>query len=166
MYYHIIEYTYVGNDGACDDKIEISTFPALKLDGDQDECIKGYCGATGDWLINAHGRFMTLEKAREKVEEIFGDVHMSGNGIDPVVEIYGRGRYAPMDENNTIDWVCECENISDDIKADTTDERIDELIEGYEEVANDNGCTLDIDSLRRFMQDKRQELLDEQNEAA
>lgn len=167
--YYIIVTNYVGPNQTQDqyvdvDKIEISTSPAI-TNSSHEERTEGWCGTTNDWAVYAHGEYVTIEEARAAVTEKFGEVRDSdANGDsfkscdESVVEIYKPGKYAPMSSSCTADWAYE--GIQSDIEADTTDERIAELVVEYEAEANSNGYTLDSD-LAYFMQQRRQELRDE-----
>lgn len=172
--YYIIETSYVGPNRSQDqyvdvDKIEISTSPAIT----NSSCkvrLDGWCGTTNDWAIYAHGEYATIEEARAAIHEKFSEVRDSdANGYrfesdeEDVVEIYKPGRYAPMSSQDTADWVHV--GIQADIEADTTDERIAELVAEYEVDVNRNGYTLDSD-LEYFMQERRQELRDELEDEA
>lgn len=167
--YYIIETKYVGPNQTQDqyvdvDKIEISTSPAI-TNSSHEERTEGWCGTTNDWAVYAHGEYATIEEARAAITDKFGEVRDSdanGNnfesGYEDVVETYKPGQYAPMSSQATADWAYE--GILSDIEADTTDERIAELVSWYEAEANSNGYTLDSD-LKYFMQKRRQELRDD-----
>lgn len=166
--YYIIETNYVGPNQTQDqyvdvDKIEISTSPAI-TNRSHEERTEGWCGTTDDWAVYAHGEYGTIEAARVAITDKFGEVRDSdANGDsfesddEDVVEIYKPGKYAPMSRQATADWAYEV--IQSDIDADTSDERIAELVAEYEAVANSNGYTLDSD-LEGLMQERRQELRD------
>jgi len=169
--YYIIETKYVGPNrgqyGYVDpDRIDISTSPAI-TNSSHEERTDGWCGTTGDWAVYAHGEYATIEEARAAITEKFGEVRdRSGDGdgdvFEPenadVVETYRPGKYTPMGREATADWVYE--SIQSDIAAETTDDRISELVAEYEAVANRDGYTLDS-ALARFMQERRQDLRDE-----
>lgn len=165
--YYIIENNYVGPNQTQDqyvdaDKIEISTTPAM-TNSSHEERTEGWCGTTNDWAVFAHGAYATIEEARAAITEKFGEVREfegNGNSVD-VVETYKKGKYAPMGRQETADWAYE--GMRSDIKAETTDERISELVAEYEADANRNGYTLDS-KLEDFMLDRRQELRDEQED--
>ncbi|MEN1399022.1 hypothetical protein [Pseudomonas aeruginosa] len=164
--YYIIETNYVGPNQAQDryvdvDKIEISTSPAI-TNSSHEERTEGWCGTTNDWAIYAHGEYVTIEEARAAIAEKFGSVRdcdPSGDSFESydedVVETYKPGKYAPMSSEATADWAYE--GIQSDIEADTTDERIAELVAEYEAAANNQGYTLDSD-LDVFMVKHRQNL--------
>lgn len=170
--YYIIETKYVGPNQTqyVDvDKIEISTSPAV-TNSSNEQRIDGWCGTTNDWAIYAHGEYATIEEARAAITEIFGDVRDSDDNVgsfesddDDVVETYKPGKFSPMSSQATADWAYE--SLQSDIEADTSDERIAELVAEYEAVANSYGYTLDSD-LEDFMQERRQELRDELEDEA
>ena len=167
--YYIIETKYVGPNRAQDqyvdvDKIEISTSPAI-TNGNHQPLTEGWCGTTDDWAVYAHGEYATIAEARAAISEMFGEVRDSdanGDSFDSdgedVVETYKPGRYAPMSRQATAAWAYE--GIQSEIEADTTDDRIAELVAEYEAEANCTGYTLDSD-LEDFMRERRQELRDE-----
>lgn len=165
--YYVIETNYAGpnHDQHVDsDRIEICSAPAI-TNSSREERIEGWCGTTNDWAVYAHGEYETIEEARAAIAEKFGEVRDSNpNGEsfeswdEDVVEVYRPGKYAPMSRQGTADWAWE--GIQADIGADTTDERIAELVAIYEAEANSHGCTLDSD-LDEFMKKRRQELRDE-----
>lgn len=171
--YYIIETNYVGPNQTQDqyvdvDKIEISTSPAIT--NNHEERTEGWCGTTNGWAVYAHGEYSTIEEARAAITEKFGEVRDSDTNGDSfesdyenVVETYKPGKYAPMSSQATADWAYE--GIQSDIEADTTDERIAELVVAYEAEANSNGYTLDSD-LKDFMQERRQDLRGELEDEA
>lgn len=172
--FYIIETNYVGPNHNEDqyvdvDKIEISTSPAI-TNSSREECTEGWCGTTNDWAVYAHGEYATIEKARATISEKFGEVRDSDPNGDSfesyeedVVETYKPGKYAPMSRQATANWAYE--GIQSDIEANTSDERIAELLAKYEAEANSNSYTLDSD-LKDFMQQRRQELHDELEDEA
>lgn len=165
--YYIIETNYVGpnHDQHVDaDRIEISTTPAI-TNRSHEIRLDGWCGTTNDWAVYAHGEYATIEAARAAIAEKFGDVRdRDANGYsfesddEDVVEVYKPGKYTPMSSQATADWAYE--GIQSDIEADTTDERIAELVAAYEAEANSCGYTLHSD-LEDFMKERRRELRDE-----
>ena len=75
---------------------------------------------------------------------------------DPdVVTICKPGRYEPLSRDATGDWAYD--HMQHDISADTTDERLDELVAEYEEDAQGTGYILDSD-LIDWMRDYRDDL--------
>lgn len=166
--YYVIETNYVGPNQTQDqyvdaDKIEISTSPAI-TNSSHEVRLEGWCGTTNDWAVYAHGEYATIEAARVAIAEKFGEVRgadadgysFESDNAD-AVETYKPGKFAPMSSQATADWAYA--GIQSDIAADTTDERIAELVAEYEADANRNGYTLDSD-LEDFMRQRRQELLD------
>lgn len=165
--FYIIEKNYVGpniGEYVDADMIIISTSPAVS-NSSREEKIEGWCGNNNDWAIHAHGEYATIEEARAAITNIFGEVRKSdANGdsfsdnAEGIVETYKEGKFEPVSRQETADWAYDL--IQADIKADTSDERIGELVDQYEEEANSLGYTLDSD-LEDFMKERRQELLDE-----
>ena len=168
--YYIIETNYVGPNRAegrylDSDTIEIRYTPAI-TNSSREERTEGWCGTTNDWAVYAHGEHATIEEARAAIAQKFGEVRDSdANGDrfesddENVIETYKPGKYAPMSSEATAEWACS------EIEADTTDDRIVELVAEYEAEANSSGYTLGSD-LEGFMLKRRQELRDElENEA-
>jgi hypothetical protein len=172
--YYIIETNYVGPNQNQDqyidvDEIKISTSLAI-TNSSHEIKIEGWCGTTNDWAVYAHGEYATIEEARAAITEKLGEVRNSdalGDSFesdeDDVIEVFKPGKYAPMSSQATADWTYE--SIQADIAADTTDERIAELVAEYEAEAHNNGSTLGY-NIKSFMQERRQELNAEmENEA-
>lgn len=169
--YYIIETNYVGPNQNQEqyldvDTIEISTSPAI-TNSSHEERTEGCCGTYNDWSVYAHGEYNTIEAARAAITEKFGEVRAVSEYDDSfesadedVIETYKPGKFAPMSIQATAEWAYE--SIKYDIKSDTTDERIAELVSELEAEANINGYTLDSD-LEDLMQERRQELLDGQD---
>lgn len=164
--YYIVETKYVGPNPhdhrfVDADRIEISTSPAY-TNSSHEKCTEGWCGTTNDWSIHAHGEYETIEEARDAITQIFGEVRdsdLNGHSFESddtdVLEVYKQGRYEPMSRDATADWTYE--GIMLDITAETTDERICQLVDEYEKEANAQGYTLHSD-LEIFMEQRRQEL--------
>ena len=123
----------------------------------------GWCGTTNDWAVRAHGQYASIEDAWAAIEETFGDVRATRTDDVNwmfkkfhIVENYKIGEYEPMTSQETADWANDA--IEQDIQAETTDERIAELVADYEEDANSQGYTLR--NLEGLMKERRQELRD------
>jgi len=163
--FYIIETSYVGpnSDQNIDaDKIEISTSPATaNLNGEVKT--EGWCGTTNDWAVYAHGEYETIDEARAAIKSQFGNVREcdEDNCYDGVVESYRTGKYIPMNTEQTGRWADE--GLNDDLDAETTDERITELVAEYEKIANADGYTLSS-SLEDMIIERRQELRDEKED--
>ena len=167
--YYIIETNYVGPNRTQDqyvdvDTIVISTSPAMS-NLSHVERTWGWCGTTNGWAVYAYGEYATIDAARAAIAERFGDVRNTdpdGDSFESddegVVETYKVGKFAPVSREGTADWAYD--GIQSDIEADTSDERIAELVAEYEAVANSYGYALHSD-LKAFMQERRQELRDE-----
>ena len=125
--------------------IEISTL-AAKYVGSDEECLNGHCGTYNDWSTRAYGSYDTLEQAEQAVIRMFGDVRemqefeFYQDSLESVVRSYRPGKYVPMADQQTADWLYD--GMVSDITADTTDERLAELLMEYEGEANDQGYTL------------------------
>lgn len=149
--YYIIETQYVGpnqhQDGYTDvNKIEISTRPAINNCSLEPQ-IYGWCGTNNDWAVFSHGEYSTIEEARTAIGEIFNEVREGEPNSDffegqyaHVFETYKPGRYIPMSGEEAHRWVYE--EMQTYIEAETTDERIAELLAELEAEANTQGLTL------------------------
>jgi DNA-binding cell septation regulator SpoVG len=169
--FYIVETNYAGPNPDDDRYIDsstiaITTSPAIR-NGNCEICLDGWCGNSGDWVVHAHGEYSTIEKARAALADRFGEVRDSDPAGESfrdeyedleVVEVYKAGKYSRMSSRATGDWAYEW--IQRDIKADTSDKRINALVEEYEAEANTHGGTLHGE-LEQFMQVRRQELRDE-----
>lgn len=168
--FYIIETIYTGPNQDSEkfvdaDRIEISKQPAHTNMSNEVRTV-GWCGTTNDWSTHAHGEYSTLEEARAAVAATFGEVRSSTPLADEfesddenVVEVYKRGKYEPMSREATADW--SYSGFSEDIDANTTDERIEELASEYEATANSEGYTLDSrlkDYMLEFRNEKHTEL--------
>lgn len=66
--YYVIETNYVDTESG--DKIEIRTAPA-RTNFSHEVRIIGFCGATNNKAVYAHGEFATLESARAAIASLF-----------------------------------------------------------------------------------------------
>ena len=165
--FYIVETSYEGPNKEQNidaDKIEISTLPAT-TNMSHEVKTSGWCGTTNGWAVYAHGEYETIEEARNAIKSHFGPIRdYDGDKCcldDSVIEAYMIGEYIPMNEEDTRIWVSA--GLHEDISAETTDDRIDELAIEYENLANDEGYTLSP-SLEDIIVEIRQELRDEENE--
>lgn len=161
--FYLIKNTYIGADKyENDDKLDASTIEI---------CTSPVVARSfGDWDISSYGEYQTIEEARAAIAEKFGEVRdcdengdafESDEDDESVVAIFKPGKYAQMTSQATADWAFDW--IKRDIKADTTDERIAELLIDYEDEANSHGSTLHSD-LEDFMLERRGELRKEKEE--
>lgn len=129
--YYIIEQEYVGpnrQEHLNDHTVIVSTEPAT-TNSSHETRIKGWCGTTNDWSVNAHGEYDSIEAAEAAIIEIFGDVRIDDDesGIqdeeDTVVRLYLVGKFPEMnnEEIATAYW----DDASRFVKAGTTDDEID-----------------------------------------
>lgn len=127
------------------DTVIISTEPAV-TNMSHEVRIDGWCGTTHDWSITAYGEYETIEQAEEAIANIFGDVReteldsreeMDDSGV---VEAYLIGKYEAMTTQETEDWLFA--GLAEDVTADISDERIEELARQYEKEANAEGFSL------------------------
>ena len=167
--YYVVETKYVGPNQDTDkyidaDRIDITTEPATgNMSGEV--CLDGWCGTTDDWSVHAHGEYKTLDEARQAVESKFAPCREDEDipqyaEYEGVVARFRPGKYAPMSSEMAADWMYEL--VKDDIDADTSDERLEELVKEYEGAANDEGGTLKsadpIEILRKYRQRLRDKL--------
>lgn len=171
--FYIIETNYTGpnrDQHADASKIEISASPAIS-NRSHEVCIDGWCGTTNDMAVYAYGEYDTIEEARAALTKEFGEVRDSDvygdrfeSDDEDVVETYKPGKYTPMGSQTAEALAHE---IQSDIEADTTDDRIAELVAECEADANHEGYTLDsVEGLIREMQARRDELRDEMEDAS
>ncbi|PHM23005.1 hypothetical protein [Xenorhabdus ehlersii] len=123
--------------------------------------VLGYCGTVGEMSVYLHGRYPTIEAAREAIYSMWDAVRDRDpqgyryQSIDKnVVEVYKPGRYTPLSSEASCDWAMA--EIFRDIEADTTDERIAEIVAESEARSNRNGYT-HHKSLRYIIEDYRNE---------
>lgn len=166
--YYIIERNYAGPniDQNCDaDTIGIYIAPG-RTNSSHEERTECWLGTTNDWAEYARGEFETIEAARAAIADLYDHVReqdASDSCDEDLVELYKPGQYEQMSRSATGDWTYD--GIRADVQADTTDERITALVAEYEAAANSEGYTLDSD-LKDFMEERRQELRDEADEAS
>lgn len=169
--YYIIETNYVGpnhDQHMDDDDIRISTVPA-RGNSTGEVITEGWCGTTNDRAVYAHGGHESVDAAKAAIAKKFGYVrYEDANGDDFLTHHYGDivavckpGKYEQMSRQGTADWAHE--SIQSDITAETTDEKLAELLEDYAWEANDQGYQPHSD-LIDFMTDHRDGLLQEEVE--
>lgn len=76
--YYVIETNYV--DAESGDKVEIRTSPA-RTNFSHVVRLTGFCGATNNRAVYAHGEYSTLEAARAAIASLF-DVNDDGEADD------------------------------------------------------------------------------------
>lgn len=160
--YYIVETNYVGpnpKQHLNDDTVAITTEPPRGNSGNYPVITDGWCGTTNDWAVYAHGEFDTIEEARDEISETWGDdvAELDQNGHDDpnIVELYRIGKYESMDSDSSIEWCWECRR---DVTKNTTDEEIEKIVEECESYVNDEGGTLDTDSVTKMLTEYRDEL--------
>ncbi|EBR3449818.1 hypothetical protein RF182_17600 [Escherichia coli] len=166
--FYLVETKYIGpqphDDRNVDShKIEICTKPA-GYDEQKKPILEGWCGSFNDHSVYMHGQYETLDEAREAMSRIFGEVREADadeSVLEPdedILECYKVGKYIPMSSDATGSWAYDV--INSEITADTTDERISQLVVECEAEANSLGYKLSKD-LEDFMEQRRQELRDQ-----
>lgn len=152
--YYVVETEYTGPNAGAEnftdlDKIEIRTTPAIDQRTGEPRA-DGYCGNHNDFETTACGAFDTLDEAKASITERVGEIRSESAAGEPfkstdhdddVVEIFKPGKYEPMSRSDTAQFV---ENQSaGDLQADSTDEKIAELVKACEAEVNRTGYTLD-----------------------
>jgi hypothetical protein len=176
MSYYVVETNYEGpnRDRYIDaDRVEIWTVPARHNTSGR-ICLEGWCGTTNDWGVYAHGEYDTLEGARAAIAEKFGGVRegdvepherflwdYDGDDDGEIVERYRLGAFIPYTRDETAEWAWE--SMEQDITANTTDERLGELVDEYEAAANREGITLH-DDLWDVLAEFRERLREDEEE--
>ena len=163
--FYIVETKYTGpnpDQHLDQDVVEIQTAPA-RTNSSGEIKTQGWCGTTGDWCVNAHGEYTTLEEAEAAVQEIFGDVrpYEDEEADDSVVKAYKPGLYIQMSEEDTGDWCYDV--IQERVTLGMTQEQVDTLIGELEAEANKEGYTLSGE-LGDMITERLNELLEESKE--
>lgn len=161
MTYYVIEQNYVGPNPDDDERIDshivrISREPA-RANMSGEPRITGWCGTTNDLNVHAHGEYETLEAAIDAVSSHFGavrdrEIEVDRDDVDVIVAEFAVGQFQPLGADAVCDYLSTMPE--DDITADTTDERLGELVEQYEAAANGEGLTLG-DLARRELERRR-----------
>jgi hypothetical protein len=167
---YIIEREYVGpnQDQHADDGhyIIIQNVPG-RTNSSHEERTDGWLGTTNDWAEYARGEYETIEAAHAAIEARFGTCRLDADNDevrydDDVAEVWRVGEFAQMSREETSDWIYS--GLQADVTADTTDERLEALIEEYEAEIRSEGYTLDaraIDMAKEY----RDELIEKRDEA-
>jgi len=84
--FYIVKQAYIGPDSSLRsnpdvDILDIRKTPARKI-SDNEICINGWCGNSGDWSYTAYGEFKSLEAAREEILNQFGYTRVVTGEID------------------------------------------------------------------------------------
>jgi len=125
-----------------------------------------------DYKYKIYGYFDTLEEAREKIFDIFGDVRTEEEQNvfqfeDPeAVETFKHAGLIEMSDSESGDFVYECISASimyNELSATSTDEKLFLLEKEYEEEARDAGYTISCD-ITCHLQERRKELIDDLEE--
>jgi hypothetical protein len=172
MHYYVVEIEYVGpgqdEDRYVDaDRVQVWA-NAPRTNMTHEARTQGWCGTTDGWATYAHGEYLSLCQAISAISKKFGPVReddpdtrrdLSECIQGKIYASYRKGAYEPLSKNGTIDWTYE--SIREDVTADTSDVKIEALIEEYERNSNGEGVTLDKRALKDCMEERRQELRDE-----
>lgn len=175
MHYYVVELEYVGpnqgDDGHADADCVQVWAKAPRTNRSHEPRTQGWCGTTNDWATYAHGEYSTLCQAIDAITKKFGPVR-DVTADDPdtrrdlseciqgkIYASYKKGAYEPLSKNASVDWTYA--SVREDVTADTTDARIETLIDAYELTANEEGLTLNKRALRDYMEERRQELREE-----
>lgn len=177
--YYIIENIYIGPNPNEEkylnaNSILISKSPAI-TNSSREVRLEGWCGADNDWSTVAHGKYETLQDARDAISERFGSVRATNSFSDKllidqeylsydydIVEIYKIGRYERMDLDG-ISNIVEC-CVGQTLFADTSDEQIVEIAAECEAELN-TLCSLTLgEYFEDYLRDARDRLRKEQQE--
>lgn len=171
MHYYVVEIEYVGPNQYEDryvdaDRVQVWA-NAPRTNMTHEPRTQGWCGTTDGWATYAHGEYCDLSQAISAIESKFGPVREEEPDTADLSECiqgkiyasYKKGAYEPLSKNASVDWTYE--SIREDVTADTSDARIETLIEEYERNSNGEGVTLDKRALESSMKERRQELRDE-----
>lgn len=112
---------------------------------------EGWLGTTNDVAEYAHGEFESEEAARAEIGRLLEDcgyreidcsepVGADGDELIYDVARFAVGRFEEWGIESTSTWCYE--GIEQDVTADTTDERIEEIADEYEAQANSEGFSL------------------------
>ena len=158
--FYVISEEYVGpdlNKRLNSHTVWISTEPG-RTNMSNEERIDGWLGTTNDWYRSAHGEYATLDEARAAVVKMVGENPRSVENDEfdeHIVESYAASKFVELDACNSQTL---CYEYCSEITVDTTDERIDEILNECEEQANADGFTLDTRAVERMLAERRDEL--------
>lgn len=178
--FYILKSDYVGpnqEQHKNSTKFFVQTVPGQTNSSHEDRT-SGWLGTTNDWSLHAYGESETLDEAKSKISELcdgkFREIepeeHDSyyNDGRDdvcltPYKYMVLAGAYEELNGEGSANFAWE--GSRQDITADTTDERIAELVKGYEELANGENATLDASAVEQVLKDRRNELLAKREES-
>ena len=170
--YYVIEIKYAGPNAQQhlnDHAFEIHSEPVRGNSGDRPVILDGWCGTTNDWATYAHGEHQTVESARAEIARQTGGDHreadVAGHEIvadtpdgdlrNIVIERYLVGAREQWDTESTQTW---CWAARDDIAANTTDARIEEIVnECIEAGRTEANADLDADAIREMLVEARED---------
>lgn len=145
-YYVVSEHYTPTNRDSCEyidsDRVYINTKPSA--------CINGVINDQGHWLTKAHGEYNSYTDARRAVRTLFGSVRVVDwelNRIEAIkcieagtITEFAVGKFAPVDSNCAEAYIYEW--MVRDVKTNTSDKRINELVDLYEVDVNEMGGTI------------------------
>ena len=167
--YYVVECEYVGADNDRhhnDHTYEITTTPP-RTNSSHEICTDGWLGTTNDWSRTAHDAFETEADAREAVQDLltaegYREQDLASHRVaDGTVAVYLVGRHEAMDAEASQTWVYDTLN---GIKAQTTDDQIESMVDEAEEEANQEGLTLNQEAVREMLTEQRDKLVAEAKE--
>lgn len=165
--YYVLSSEYVGpnlSDRCNSHTVQITTEPG-RTNMSNEVRVDGWLGTSNDWAAYAHGEYDSIEAARAAIVEMLGENRRkidNNEFAETVVETYAASKYVEWDADNSVTW---CYDSRDEITADTTDERIAEIVAEYEQYANAEGNTLDTDAVEKMLTKLRDELRAEDRES-
>lgn len=157
--FYVVSRDYIGVDQGDAQFVDASSIEITHDPGD--------CETThNDWVNRLLGEFSTLEEARSFINGCFGeDIRRvtaysdfrPEEGADSIdgdsIELYKPGRYAPMTEDETEDWIFE--GVQNHVDSATSDDEVSDLLCDFEAGANEEGLTLNANAREVIEQARR-----------
>jgi hypothetical protein len=169
--FYVLTCSYAGpnpQEHMDDDVCTIETQPG-RTNSSHEIKTDGWLGTTNDWSRSAHGAFDTEAEARAEVAAIypngFRDVGLDNSSSDPDTEVarFKPGKLARWNRSDSVQWAYPAR---DELTADTTDERLAEIVAECVDNVADEGASLDTDSVLEMLTERRDELLADKTSGA
>lgn len=159
--YYIISSEYLGPNKPGWHIVTVETEPG-KTNMSHEERTKGYLGTSNDVRQYAHGAYETEDEACAAALALAeigapGSQKIGSSEYDSTVIAVYRVGYERWNADGSQAWVYP--GMHEDINADTTDKQIQELVDNYEKILNEeHGGTLDYYAVYDMMSDYRDKL--------
>jgi len=124
------------------DRIYINRTPTFPINGIIDE--------TCSSLVKGHGEYDSYSDARRAVRTLFGQVHKASWMLTEVeaikfvfsgtISVFATGKFERVDSDSAKSFIWE--NMNLDVKADSTDREVNDLVDRYEIMMNEMGYTI------------------------